>query len=232
MATRGRPRSAHYAYDPAATRCPSERKSRCRSTWRGRPCERALRGCRAFAARAFTRSAALQSVRGGRRAARGPGRRLRRSACRAEPAGPGEGGDDDRPALGGGVDRGREMPMATPTAPPASPSRIASERNWVRICPRVAPSARLSPISERRSSTLMTMMFATPTAPTSSATAPSPRNRPLNAPWASARAVSVADGWLTFTSLGASGFAVAASTDWTAGPGCSGRAGRRCWDAR
>ena len=48
-------------------------------------------------------------------------------------------------------------------------------------------------------------MFATPTAPTSSATAPSPRNRPLNAPWASARAVSVAEGWLTLTSLGASG---------------------------
>ena len=63
----------------------------------------------------------------------------------------------------------------------------------------------------------MTMMFATPTAPTSSATAPSPRNRPLNAPCASARAVSVAEGWLTLTSLGASGSAVAASTDWTAG---------------
>ena len=61
------------------------------------------------------------------------------------------------------------------------------------------------------------MMFATPTAPTSSATAPSPRNRPLKAPWASARAVSVAEGWLTLTSLGASGSAVAASTDWTAG---------------
>ncbi len=60
------------------------------------------------------------------------------------------------------------------------------------------------------------MMLATPTAPTSSATAPSPRNRPLKAPWASARAVSVAEGWLTSTSLGASGSAVAASTDWTA----------------
>ena len=45
-------------------------------------------------------------------------------------------------------------------------------------------------------------MFATPTAPTSRATAPSPRNRPLKAPWASARAVSVAEGWLTFDFVG------------------------------
>jgi hypothetical protein len=34
----------------------------------------------------------------------------------------------------------------------------------------VAPSARRSPISERRSSTEMIMMLATPTAPTSSRT--------------------------------------------------------------
>gem|GEM_PF-4392594 len=60
------------------------------------------------------------------------------------------------------------------------------------------------------------MMLATPIAPTSSETAPSPRNRPLNALCALARASSAADGLLTFTSPGDSGFAVAASTDWTA----------------
>ena len=51
----------------------------------------------------------------------------------------------------------------------------------MRICPRVAPSDRRRPISCRRSSTEITMVLATPTPPTSSATAPSPRNRPLNA---------------------------------------------------
>ena len=60
------------------------------------------------------------------------------------------------------------------------------------------------------------MMLATPTAPTSSETAPRPRKRPLSAPWASARAVSAAEGWLTSTSLGISGLAVAASTVVTA----------------
>ena len=60
------------------------------------------------------------------------------------------------------------------------------------------------------------MMLATPTAPTRSETAPRPRKRLLSAPWASARAVSAAEGWLTSTSFGASGLAVAASTDWTA----------------
>ena len=39
------------------------------------------------------------------------------------------------------------------------------------------------------------MMLATPTAPTSKATAPSPRKRPSKAPWASARATRAADGW-------------------------------------
>ena len=62
----------------------------------------------------------------------------------------------------------------------------------------------------------MSMMFATPTAPTSSETAPRPRKRLLSAPCASARAVRAAEGWLTATSFGASGLAVAASTDWTA----------------
>jgi hypothetical protein len=39
-------------------------------------------------------------------------------------------------------------PAPTPEAPPASASRIASLRNWLRICPLVVPSARRSPISE------------------------------------------------------------------------------------
>ena len=62
----------------------------------------------------------------------------------------------------------------------------------------------------------MIMMFATPTAPTRSETAPRPRKRPLSAPCASARATSAADGWLTSTSFGDSGLAVAASTACTA----------------
>ena len=60
------------------------------------------------------------------------------------------------------------------------------------------------------------MMLATPTAPTISATTPSPRKRLSNAPAAAARAVSTSDGWLTFTSSGASGLAVGASSDCTA----------------
>jgi hypothetical protein len=62
----------------------------------------------------------------------------------------------------------------------------------------------------------MIMTFATPTAPTSSETAPSPRKRPLSAPSVSALAVRTSEGRLTSTSFGASGFAVAASTSWTA----------------
>src|SRR6516225_3224287 len=53
------------------------------------------------------------------------------------------------------------MPKITPAAAPARASRMASARNWVRMCPLVAPSARRSPISERRSRTEMTMMLAT-----------------------------------------------------------------------
>ena len=77
--------------------------------------------------------------------------------------------------------------------------------------PRVAPSARRSPISLRRSSTEMTMMLATPIAPTSSATAPSPRNRVLNAPLASAWATSAEDGTDTSGLLGSSGSVCAPS---------------------
>jgi hypothetical protein len=65
--------------------------------------------------------------------------------------------------------------------------------------------------AQRRSSTEMTMMWATPIAPTSSATAPKPRNRVSSAPSASARAVSAAEGWETMTWLEFSGLACAAS---------------------
>src|SRR5262249_48233370 len=108
-------------------------------------------------------------------------------------------------------------PAATPAAPPRRARRIASARNWARICPLVAPKERRRPISERRSRTPMSMMLATPTAPTTSETAPRPRKRLLSAPWGSARAVRAADGWLTFTSLGASGSAVASREGRTAG---------------
>jgi DNA-binding NarL/FixJ family response regulator len=99
------------------------------------------------------------------------------------------------------------------TSAPMTASRIGSPRNCVRIWPFVAPRARRRPISERRSSTEMIMMLATPTAPTISATTPSPRKRLSNAPAAAARAVSTSDGWLSFTSFGASGSAVCASSD-------------------
>jgi hypothetical protein len=49
--------------------------------------------------------------------------------------------------------RASSMPNATPTAVPARPLTALSARNSVRICPRVAPSARSMPISGRRSVT-------------------------------------------------------------------------------
>src|SRR5881296_2312520 len=64
--------------------------------------------------------------------------------------------------------------------PPMAASRIDSPRNWVRIWLLVAPRARRRPISERRSSTEMIMMLATPTAPTIRDTTPSPRKRLSN----------------------------------------------------
>ena len=63
----------------------------------------------------------------------------------------------------------------------------------------------------RRSRTEMTMMLATPMAPTSRATAPRPRNRVSSAPLASAWAVSAAEGWETATWPGFSGLAWAPS---------------------
>ena len=76
---------------------------------------------------------------------------------------------------------------------------------------RVAPSARRRPISPRRSSTEMTMMFAIPIAPTSSATAPRPSSSVVNWPLAAARASSTSDGRSTPTPLASCGSAVGAS---------------------
>src|SRR6266511_492343 len=55
------------------------------------------------------------------------------------------------------------MPSRTPPTPPSAASNNDSTRNCSRICPRVAPSDRRSPISVRRSSTEMTIVLATPT---------------------------------------------------------------------
>ena len=53
----------------------------------------------------------------------------------------------------------------------------------------------------------MIMMLATPTAPTSKATRPRPRNKVSKAPAASALAVRAFEGWETSTELGSSGLA-------------------------
>ena len=107
----------------------------------------------------------------------------------ADAAAPGERGDDGRPVLGVRVDRGGERARADAggAAEQGEEDRLGEELG--ADLARVAPSARRRPISERRSRTLMIMMFATPIAPTSRATAPRPRKRPLNAPLASASAV-------------------------------------------
>ena len=55
-----------------------------------------------------------------------------------------------------------------------------------------------------------------PTPPTSSATAPRPKNSPVNAPRVAALATSASDGRTTWTASGWTGFAVTASTDSTA----------------
>lgn len=62
----------------------------------------------------------------------------------------------------------------------------------------------------------MTIVLATPTPPTSSATVPRPRSRPVKARLVAWRAASASEGRDTSTSLGAFGLAVAASTAWTA----------------
>ena len=102
-------------------------------------------------------------------------------------------------------------PSSSPAIPPSAASSADSVRNWERMLRRVAPSARRRPISPRRSSTEITMMFAIPIAPTSSATAPRPSSSVVNWPLAAARASSASDGRLTWTPSGFCGSTVGAS---------------------
>jgi hypothetical protein len=118
---------------------------------------------------------------------------------RGDAAQPRLGGDHDGPALRADV-HGR-CRGAGHDADDAADGRD-QDRLGEELCPWlvVAPRGRRRPISERRSRTEMIMMLATPTAPTISATTPSPRKRLLNAAATAARAVSTSDGWLTFAS--------------------------------
>src|SRR2546428_167877 len=54
------------------------------------------------------------------------------------------------------------MPTTRPTAPPTRLSAVASTRNWSRMCPVRAPTARRTPISRVRSVTDTSMMFMIP----------------------------------------------------------------------
>jgi len=71
-------------------------------------------------------------------------RRAPMSRAAAKAAGPGpRGRDDGGPALVPGVDGGwRRRRRPTPAAPPMAASRMASDRNWMRMWPLVAPRAR------------------------------------------------------------------------------------------
>ena len=60
----------------------------------------------------------------------------------------------------------------------------------------------------------MTIVLAIPMPPTSSATAPRPRNRPVSALSACARAASASEGRLTSTSSGCSALAADGSSSW------------------
>src|SRR5262249_13957778 len=107
-------------------------------------------------------------------------------------------------------------PSAGPASPPM-PERIsASVRNRAPTWRRVAPNARRSPISLRRSSTAMIMTLAIPTAPTTRAMLPKARKSPVSAPCVAARAARTSEGWLTVTWSGLAGLADAAMTDRTA----------------
>ena len=59
-------------------------------------------------------------------------------------------------------------PPNTPSTPPIPVNTQASVRNWARILRRFAPMAFFRPISVVRSVTVTSMMFMTPTPPTSS----------------------------------------------------------------
>ena len=61
-------------------------------------------------------------------------------------------------------------PTTMPRTPPTAVSIIASKRNCLMICRRVAPIAFRTPISRVRSVTETNMMLMTPTPPTTRAT--------------------------------------------------------------
>lgn len=108
------------------------------------------------------------------------------------------------------------QPSSVPASPPSAESSIASKRNCHRTCRRVAPNARRNPISLRRSSTEMTMVFATPIPPTSSAIEPTPTSNPVNA-WSTVfLAASASEGRETLTEVGACGLMVGGSSSRTA----------------
>ena len=98
------------------------------------------------------RSASVGDMRAARTAGRRPARAPMRRRRRGRP--PRRWWGSDLPVFGRRRrSRSRATPAPTPTAPPMSASRIASERNCVRMSRLVAPSDRRSPISERRSRT-------------------------------------------------------------------------------
>src|SRR5262249_31842818 len=71
-----------------------------------------------------------------------------------------------------------------------------------------------------RSSTEITMVLATPMPPTSSATAPTPSSRPVNATLTAALAASASEGRDTSASLGCAGVALGASSGRPASARC------------
>ncbi len=62
--------------------------------------------------------------------------------------------------------------MTNPIEEPSPTMKNVSRKNWKRMFDRLAPTARLTPISRTRSWTTMYMMFATPMPPTASVKLP------------------------------------------------------------
>jgi hypothetical protein len=112
--------------------------------------------------------------------------------------------------------RRREAAKPDPEDAAAVASAVASRKNWAATCRARAPSARRRPISARRSSTEITIVFAMPTPPTTSATAPRARKSPTNVVRAAIRARRISDGRRTSTASGCAGDAVNGSTAATA----------------
>ena len=161
--------------DPRRSRGPRRRRrlpSRLRDgrRWRARP--RASPRALKLPARASTRSAGRRSGRGARPSS--PGRSRRRGRSRRTRRV--RGGCSRGASPCGGCETIRttsavRRPRTTPTTPPSAVSVIASVRNWREMSRRSAPSALRRPISFVRSVTETSMMFITPTPPTTRAIA-------------------------------------------------------------